>query len=34
MKSKGSVVQVRQSVQEAVREAMELADWKSFIPST
>jgi uncharacterized protein (DUF362 family) len=32
MKPKVSIIKVRQSVPEAVREAMELADWKSFIP--
>lgn len=31
MKPKVSIVQVRQSVPEAVREAMELADWKGFV---
>jgi uncharacterized protein (DUF362 family) len=32
MKPKVSIVKVRQSVPEAVREAMELADWKRFVP--
>jgi uncharacterized protein (DUF362 family) len=32
MKPKVSIVKVRESVPEAVREAMELADWKSFVP--
>jgi len=33
MTSKVSVVKVKESVQEAVREAMEYAQWKEFIPS-
>lgn len=32
MKPQVSIVKVRQSVIEAVLEAMELADWKSFVP--
>jgi len=32
MKPKVSIVPVRQSVPKAVREAMELADWTSFVP--
>jgi hypothetical protein len=32
IKPKVSIVKVRQSVPEAVRETMELADWKSFVP--
>jgi hypothetical protein len=32
IKPKVSIVKVRQSVPEAVRETMELANWKSFVP--